>query len=74
MLPVSLDDPFLIAPSVFSNVYFMQMTGTKIRITSLFLKVTCDRSVVFFGFSGFLHQLKLTATEVLLKVALNIIK
>ena len=33
------------------------------------LSVTCDRSVVFSGYSGFLHDI----TEILLKVALNTI-
>ena len=36
------------------------------------LSVTCDRLVVFYGSSGFLHHYDIT--EILLKVALNTIK
>ena len=38
--------------------------------------MTCDRSVVFSGFSGFLHSKTdhHDITEILLKVALNVIK
>ena len=40
--------------------------------------MTCDKSVVFSGSSGFLHQINKTdrhdITEILLKVALNTIK
>jgi hypothetical protein len=37
--------------------------------------MTCDRSMVFSGYSGFLHQLNYPhdITEILLKMALNAI-
>jgi hypothetical protein len=51
MLPVSLDFPFLIAPSVFSNIYLHQytyiviyyLTEAKMSVLSL---VACPWSVV----------------------------
>ena len=59
MLPVSLDCPFLIAPSVFSNVYFhgnillspqsgvedMEMLG--VRPLVLPSEICCKRSKIF---------------------------
>ena len=51
----------------------------KLHVADIFFPilrlVTCDRSVVFSGYSGFLHKNsdRHNITEILLKVALNII-
>ena len=47
MLPVSLDCPFLVAPLVFSNVYFIQMlslTHTHLKTDMSGSALGCDES------------------------------
>jgi hypothetical protein len=39
ILPVSLDCPFLIAPSVFSNVFFSTLTDTSIKSDRVMLVI-----------------------------------
>ena len=57
MLPVSLDYPFLIAPSVFSYIYLKQLTIIYERNFPLPLTYSCDPNIKIY----FLHYNKRTA-------------
>jgi len=53
-----------------------QAMCTRYKIMWYSLSVTCDRSMVFYGYSGFLHQWNWphNITEILVKLALSTIK
>jgi hypothetical protein len=49
MLPSSLDCPFLIAPSVFSNVYFARFSQSYLIFDQLILFWNCYTMLMFGG-------------------------